>query len=58
MRQFLGGINKGVLFMLLSSFSFAFDGAFAKVLSQSMDSVEVVFFRNGITMCIVALSVL
>ena len=58
LRQFLGGINKGVLFMLLSSFSFAFDGAFAKVLSQSMDSVEVVFFRNGITMCIVALSVL
>lgn len=43
--------------MLLSSFSFAFDGAFAKVLSQSMDSVEVVFFRNGITMMVVALSI-
>ena len=43
--------------MLLSSFSFAFDGAFAKVLSQNMDSVEVVFFRNGLTMCIVALSI-
>ncbi|MFW9619308.1 MAG: DMT family transporter [Sulfurospirillum sp.] len=57
MRQFIGSINKGVLFMLLSSFSFAFDGAFAKVLSQSMDSVEVVFFRNGITMMVVALSI-
>lgn len=44
--------------MLISSFSFAFDGAFAKVLSQNMDSVEVVFFRNGITMCIVALSII
>ena len=43
--------------MLISSFSFAFDGAFAKVLSQNMDSVEVVFFRNGLTMCFVALSI-
>jgi drug/metabolite transporter (DMT)-like permease len=42
--------------MLISSFSFAFDGAFAKVLSHSMDSVEVVFFRNGFTMLFVALS--
>lgn len=56
MRQFFGGINKGVLFMLLSSFSFAFDGAFAKVLSADFDSVEVVFFRNGITMSVVAFS--
>ena len=57
MIAFIGRINKGVLFMLISSFSFAFDGAFAKVLSQGMDSVEVVFFRNGITMCIVVLSI-
>ena len=42
--------------MLLSSFSFAFDGAFAKVLSSDFDSVEVVFYRNGITMGIVAFS--
>lgn len=57
MGVFFGQINKGVLFMLISSFSFAFDGAFAKMLSEGMDSVEVVFFRNGITMCIVALSI-
>ncbi|WP_438874164.1 DMT family transporter [Sulfurospirillum oryzae] len=57
MRQFISGINRGVLFMLLSSFSFAFDGAFAKVLSSGMDSVEVVFFRNGLTMIFVALSI-
>ena len=43
--------------MVLSSFSFAFDGAFAKVLSQNLDSVEVVFFRNGVTMIFVALSI-
>ncbi|DAB37269.1 MAG: DMT family transporter [Epsilonproteobacteria bacterium] len=40
--------------MLVSSFSFAIDGAFAKVLSQDFDSVEVVFFRNGLTMCLMA----
>lgn len=44
--------------MLISSFSFAFDGAFAKVLSQSFDSVEVVFFRNGLTMLIIGASIL
>lgn len=43
--------------MLISSLSFAFDGAFAKVLSFSMDSVEVVFFRNGIAMILVGLSI-
>ncbi len=57
MKEFFLGINKGVIFMLISSFSFAFDGAFAKVLSHDMDSVEVVFFRNGLTMLFVALSI-
>ncbi|WP_060826923.1 DMT family transporter [Sulfurospirillum cavolei] len=47
-------MNRGVLFMLVSSFSFAIDGAFAKVLSQDFDSIEVVFFRNGLTMCLMA----
>jgi len=49
---FISGMNRGVLLMLVSSFSFAIDGAFAKVLSQDFDSVEVVFFRNGLTMCL------
>ncbi|MBL6970087.1 MAG: DMT family transporter [Campylobacterales bacterium] len=35
-----------IKYMLLSSFLFAFTGAFAKVLSSHMSSVEVVFFRN------------
>ncbi len=47
-------INQGVLFMLISSFSFALDGAFAKMLSAHMDSIEVVFFRNTIGMLLVA----
>jgi len=55
-RVFLSGINSGVLFMLISSFSFAFDGALAKILSHSMASIEIVFFRNGITMLLVLFS--
>ena len=54
MGAFISGMNRGVLLMLVSSFSFAIDGAFAKVLSQDFDSVEVVFFRNGLTMCLMA----
>lgn len=56
MRVFLSGINSGVLFMLISSFSFAIDGALAKTLSQSISSIEVVFFRNGVTMLLVLFS--
>ena len=37
---------QGVKFMLFASLLFAFMGAFAKELSTSMSSVEVVFFRN------------
>ncbi|MDD4506461.1 MAG: DMT family transporter [Sulfurospirillaceae bacterium] len=54
MKKFIGSINIGVLFMLISSFSFAIDGALAKVLSAHMDSIEVVFFRNGIGVLLVA----
>lgn len=39
-------INKGVLYMLIASFTFAIMGAFAKLASESMSSLEVVFFRN------------
>lgn len=42
--------------MLISSFSFAIDGALAKILSQSIASIEVVFFRNGVTMLLVLFS--
>lgn len=39
-------INKGIKYMLFASFLFALMGAVAKELSDSMSSVEVVFFRN------------
>jgi drug/metabolite transporter (DMT)-like permease len=39
-------INKGVQYMLVASFTFAIMGAFAKLASEYMPSLEVVFFRN------------
>ncbi len=39
-------IDKGVLYMLLASVFFALMGAFAKLSSQQLSSIEVVFFRN------------
>ncbi len=39
-------INIGVKYMLIASISFAFMGAFAKLASQSISSLEVVFFRS------------
>ena len=44
--MFFKNIDIGVKYMLLSSILFAFMGAFAKLSSQSMSSIEVVFFRN------------
>lgn len=39
-------LNNGVKYMLLASLMFAFMGAFAKLASEHMSSLEVVFFRN------------
>jgi len=39
-------IKQAVKYMLFASLLFAFTGAFAKLLSQYMSSLEVVFFRN------------
>ena len=39
-------VSRGIKYMLLASLLFAFMGAMAKELSDSMSSVEVVFFRN------------
>ena len=39
-------IDRGVLYMLFASFLFAGMGVFAKLLSQHLPSLEVVFFRN------------
>jgi len=45
-------IDKGVLFMLLSAFIGALNGAVAKFLSDSMDPIEIVFYRNLLGMFI------
>ena len=42
----INNLNKGVKYMLIASFTFAIMGAFAKLASLSMSSLEVVFFRN------------
>jgi len=44
--MYLREVNSGVKYMLVASFTFAIMGAFAKLASQSMPSLEVVFFRN------------
>ncbi|RXJ81259.1 DMT family transporter [Arcobacter sp. F2176] len=47
---------QGIKFMLFASLLFAFMGAFAKELSSSMSSIEVVFFRNIFGVVLIAIS--
>ncbi len=42
----LSKIDRGVLFMLLSALISALNGAIAKILSQEISALEIVFFRN------------
>jgi len=51
-------INKGVQYMLLASFTFAIMGAFAKLASESMSSLEVVFFRNVFGVVLIYMAIL
>lgn len=44
--KYIKELNNGVKYMLAASFLFAIMGAFAKLASQYMSSLEVVFFRN------------
>ncbi len=50
-------LNEGVKYMLLASLMFAFMGAFAKLASQSLPSLEVVFFRNVAGVVLILLAV-
>ena len=50
-------LNQGVKYMLIASFTFAIMGAFAKLASQSMPSLEVVFFRNIFGVAILAYAI-
>lgn len=49
--------NQGIKYMLFASLLFAFMGAFAKQLSGSMPSLEVVFFRNVFGVVLILLSI-
>lgn len=44
--KYIKELNNGVKYMLAASFLFAIMGAFAKLASQYMSSLEIVFFRN------------
>jgi drug/metabolite transporter (DMT)-like permease len=57
MKHFLQ-LNKGVRYMLMASFTFAIMGAFAKLASAHMSSLEVVFFRNIAGVILVGIAVL
>ena len=50
-------VNKGIQYMLYASLLFAFMGAAAKELSDSMNSVEIVFFRNVFGVLFILLSI-
>ncbi|WP_258239450.1 DMT family transporter [Arcobacter sp. LA11] len=52
----LKSIDKGVVFMLLSALISALNGAVTKILSESMDPIEIVFYRNFLGVLIILYS--
>lgn len=46
--------QRGIIYMLIASFLFALTMLFAKLLSESMGSVEVTFWRNAIGLIVIA----
>jgi len=57
MKKIISHLDRGVLYMLMASIFFAIMGAFAKLSSESMSSLEVVFFRNVFGVLIVGYAV-
>jgi len=57
-RSYIKNMNKCVKYMLVASFTFAIMGAFAKLASESMSSLEVVFFRNVAGVIIIGFAIL
>ncbi len=57
MKNKIKNLNEGVKYMLLASLMFAFMGAFAKLASQNLPSLEVVFFRNVAGVVLILLAV-
>ena len=56
--NYIKNMNKGVQYMLIASFTFAVMGAFAKLASAELSSLEVVFFRNIAGVIIIGFAVL
>ena len=57
MRQKIKNMDRGILFMLLASLSFAAMGGFAKIVSQVLPPVEVTFFRNIFGVLLVGIAI-
>ena len=53
----LKNLDSGIKYMLIASFTFAIMGAFAKLASQTLSSLEVVFFRNIAGVVIILFSI-
>jgi len=58
LMNLIKNIDNGVKYMLMASFTFAIMGAFAKLSSEYMSSLEVVFFRNIAGVILVGIAVL
>ncbi len=58
MNSHYSDTRRGIAYMVAASFLFALTMVFAKLLSASMGSVEVTFWRNGVGLAVIALFVL
>jgi len=58
LMNYIKNLNTGVKYMLIASFTFAIMGAFAKLASPTIPSLEVVFFRNLAGVIIVGTAIL
>lgn len=57
MRRYLHRWDRGVLYMLFASLLFAVMGAFAKLSSTAIPSIEIVFFRNVFGVAIIGFAI-
>jgi len=57
MKTMIKNMDRGILFMLLASLSFAAMGGFAKVVSQVLPPLEVTFFRNIFGVLLVGIAI-
>jgi drug/metabolite transporter (DMT)-like permease len=57
LKKYILGIDRGILFMLLASLSFAVMGGFAKTVSEVLPPVEVTFFRNVFGVALVGFAI-